>query len=591
MKSVKFRDHKNTIYYVVIGLIVLLGGILRIYFANFEREIVIGTDESSYMFCSKNILKYCTITYDRYGEIFNGLIEATPTITMQIGYPLYLAIFYFFNFDNSSIFLSQIFLSVINIVLVWKIMELVGINKKIIIFILVIFTLYPGNIYNINRLLTENLFTTLFLTFLFFWYTWINKKKYIYLVISSIFLTMSIFVRGSSLPFLFLSIMYILIYSKEKIKSMIYLMNPFILMMIPWIIRNYLVFNKFYVLTLAGENPKIWGAMPYYLDMDSANGKTLSELICSSLSINSFLFIRWRVFGFFNYMFRNVWDESIRHEYLGELLFIHYFVIFSVLLIPIIFYKKDKKTLFLGGIVLGWIILLLPYHALPRYIFPIIPLLFILLGEEIQIICKSIQKKKYKYKYLNNFDKFIWRFFCSIAMIGSILIFYSVFIFSYEIKTEMSEWRLNKYCNTSISNIKSEAIFSKKYVLKDSVNNFQKEIKGKEFITLKDSPAILELPVDITNKKEEKVITKVTMRYNGGYLFDYATIYWHDGNDGIDTPKFNENKVYSYPVNLFQKTHTVYIDSDINSLIIIPYVFANNKFNFDSITIEKYTVQ
>lgn len=585
-------------YYLGIFLILILAIFLRLYYVDYNREITIGGDESAYSYSAKNIIKYHKITNDRYGEMYNGNEKPISTTNLQIGYPLYLAFFYLFSDSNTIIFISQCMMSLLNIILVWKIMDILKIKKKTILFILLLFAIYPGNIYNINRLLTENLFTTLFLIFIYFYLYWMEENKnYIYLFLASIFLTFSIFVRGTALPFLFLCFIHILIYSRDKLKSLLSILIPFFICEIPWIIRNYTILNKICILTEANENPKIWGAMPYYLDMNSSNNYTLSELINNDLIINKFLFFRWRIFGFLQYMFGDVWDEGLRHVNLGKLLFIQYIIIIAVLLIPVIIYNKDKKILFIAAIPLGWVLLLMPYHALPRYIFPIIPIIFILLGKEIDIIYSKFKNKKYiKYSYVSCLESLIWKIFKYYSVIFSLLLFISIFIFAYFINFEMSEWRLNKYYNVSINeveNIYEEGKISYNYGLDNMILNNMIQISNKKFKSDKEAPAIIELPVKpiLRNyNSSEKVVTKITVNSQGGYLFDQMTVYWNDTSEGKEMIKFNENKVYKFPINILQDEHTVYIDGDVTLLLIVPSVFANNSFTIDSIDVTKYKI-
>lgn len=82
---------------------------------------------------------------------------------------------------------------------------------------------------------------------------------------------------------------------------------------------------------------------------------------------------------------------------------------------------------------------------------------------------------------------------------------------------------------------------------------------------------------------QEKVTTKVSINMQGGYLFDYMIVYWKNP----DMEVMDEDHVYCFPINIFQKKHSVYLDGDADSLMIIPMRFRGGRFKFDSITVEK----
>lgn len=586
--------YKHKVYLLTIFLILLFAFFLRIMCVDYNRTIPIGGDESAYDYAAKNIIKYSCFTNDRYGEIYRGEKDIVPTTSIQIGYPIYISFFYLFSNSTKIIFISQCILSMITILLVWRILENIKLNKKIIVLIILLFSIYPGNIYNINRLLTETLFTTLFTAFIYFYLYWIeHSQNHIYLFLASLFLTCSIFIRGTALPFLFLCCLHILIYYKKRIKNIIYLLLPFFILELPWILRNYAIMQKICILSEAGENPKIWGAMPYYLDMASSTGYTFSQLISNDLFINKFLFFRWRLFGFLQYMWGDIWDENMRHSSLGSLLFIQYFIIFALILIPILVKSKDKKMLFIAAIPLGWILLIMPYHALPRYVFPIIPIIFVLLGKELNIIYDIIKRNDGIYNYTSKIEKVLWKIFIVYSVIFSILLFISIFIFSNFINFEISEWRLNKYYNTSINEIKYT--MDKKYITYNSLDNMQLEnmihIKNNKFKSTSTASPIIEIPINLYSSKIDKIVTKVDINIRGGYLYDKMTVYWKDETDSLNVPRFNENKVYQFPINIFQTNHTIYIDGDVSSLIIVPSMFANNTFDISSIDVTKYNLE
>lgn len=72
----------------------------------------------------------------------------------------------------------------------------------------------------------------------------------------------------------------------------------------------------------------------------------------------------------------------------------------------------------------------------------------------------------------------------------------------------------------------------------------------------------------------------------GGFLYDYTTIYWK----GAKTADFSENGYYRVPTNPWRDSVTVYIDDDVNGLMIVPYVFRWATFEVRSARIRKYNI-
>lgn len=82
-------------------------------------------------------------------------------------------------------------------------------------------------------------------------------------------------------------------------------------------------------------------------------------------------------------------------------------------------------------------------------------------------------------------------------------------------------------------------------------------------------------------------MTEVNLNIQGGYIHDYMTIYW----TGKNTKEISENTVYKFPINRFEKSQKIYIDDDVNFLMIVPAVFRGGSFTIDSVQIQKYKVQ
>lgn len=593
---------------VVVILIFIFALTLRVYVSDFDKGIPEYSDGNAYHFSAENILKYKTITNDRDGEIFNGKIPAYPSNTIQPGYPIFLAIVYFFFGDSfRNIVITNIISSLITMFLIYKILREFKLSNNTIYVVLCIVAIYPGFIYNLDVVLTENIYITTLLFYVYYTIKYLNSNKKIYLIISIISLILSSYIRANALPFIAMSC-YLVFTNDYKKQDIILSISIIIIicisLMLPWWIRNYIHFKEFYLFTLAGENPKIWGATPYFIDIYNNSGNTLTEIAKNNYEVNPFLYMKWRICGVVQYMWYDIWDEQIVHpvSFLRPFLFIHQLIIVPMLiLIPKLIYKKDNRILFIASIPILTTIINMFFHGLPRYVYPTIPYILILFGifiNKFKFDKNHISDTKNKTVSNTKSYGYIFKIGYFIALFGScifsIVLIYSVYFFSYDIVKEMSEYRLNKYIGIGIEDIKDET----------KILEINRNIKEMENLTLENydaidilnngvkikgyygSPLILKIN-DIELVNNNSVVTEINLNCKGGYFFDYMTVYWAYKDDNT----FSESKVYRFPVNNLQSQNTIYIEGDISDLMIVPRVFTGTEVNIKDITIQKYRIE
>ncbi len=123
-------------------------------------------------------------------------------------------------------------------------------NKKSFLFSILI-SFLPSNFSFSPYIMSENLFYPLFLTSIYFIYKSFKEEKLRYDIIASIFIALSYLTRVLSLVLLLVVGLLVIIniikrsYNIKKLitKSLAYII-PFILITIPWLIRNLLVFDE-----------------------------------------------------------------------------------------------------------------------------------------------------------------------------------------------------------------------------------------------------------------------------------------------------------------------------------------------------------
>ncbi|MDQ0089964.1 hypothetical protein J2T12_003377 [Paenibacillus anaericanus] len=594
-------------YHVCIICIFLVAIIIRIFTVDTTRQLRTGSDEFVYHYAAENLLKYGTLSYDRDGTMFNGTLEIQPTTVLSPGYPLFIAIIYsLFNNSTQAVIIIQLILSIICLWFIYKTLSILKLKKPYIIITLLLSSLYPGFLYNIDRMLTEQLFTTLFLIFVYCFLKGMQENSTIIIGISALFLSCATHVRALAFPFLLLACLFLIIYERQHKSQMFKKLSVFIgivfLFMLPWWIRNWVTFDSFMLFSEAGENPKVWGAVPYFLDMTSTYNQSLNEIIQNNTYSNPMLYYKWRIFGFFQYMWGDLWDENLvhPHTFLRPFLLLQQLIVVPcIAAIPLIIKNCKKDVIFISCIPIGFTLMNMPFHGLPRYVYPSLPLVFILVGVLLEKAGGLIFRKGRNYSpeasplfsWQHIADCWMRRCYFLFACLFSLILLYSVYIFAYNIGGEMSAYRLSKYMGISHTSLdEKDIITTNKYgtnnlsienVILSSKNGddiYKNDLGGPTIIRLKDQSTL--------DLKSSGIVSEVNLDFQGGYIYDYLTVYW----TGTNTPDISEDKVYKFPINSFQRSHKIFIDDNVNSLMIVPAVFSGGSFTLDSIEIFKYEV-
>ena len=180
------------------------------------------------------------------GKGFSNL-DGTPTAYVAPGYSFFLAIVYFiFGIDINMIRVAHIFLDSINCILLFFISYSLTKNKISSYATSVVYAIYPLFFYQAGLLITETLFTfTLGLYFLFAFKIFESKRLYLkQFLILGILLGISSMVRPNALiligaPF------FMIFFSQLKARHFISYLFGLLILLAPWIIRNYIYFDQF----------------------------------------------------------------------------------------------------------------------------------------------------------------------------------------------------------------------------------------------------------------------------------------------------------------------------------------------------------
>lgn len=366
-----------------------------------------GRDASLYAQMANQILNEGVYGYDTYhtGEIVKNAF-VTP------GHPLYLVTTFFIAnlLHMDQLDLARIFnmiLSVGTIFLIYLIAMNLFKKESVALISAVLYATYFSPLHYFRTTLTEipGIFM-LCLTVLFFIKAFYGNQAKDHLLFS-IFFCIAVMIRPTPAPLILLGIGAVLCkYGiKESVKiGLLWVMGP-IMIILPWVIRNYIAFGELYIFSshagnslYAGSNPyNIYSFSDYYREMH-ALGYDQSQYawykIKAGFVTNFPLWFSWFTVGKTIHLFQYVDSYVHYHDYKGFKLFElqHYFLVIVGSISGIIFRKHQGVAIVLS-ILLGYIALSNLFLTIPRYGFYIIPMLCILAGYGLNQLVTIFTKK------------------------------------------------------------------------------------------------------------------------------------------------------------------------------------------------------
>lgn len=603
------KDRKSKLIIMLLFLIICIFLIMTISRNQIESMTVSGSDGMTYFNAARNLQKYHILTHDRDGSMFEGLTEAVPTDTLAPGYPLFLRVlFAVFPTSLNTVFASNVVLGVVTILLLWGMLRALQVSPWISLLITFLYANYPTTVDMTTTCLTENLFCPLLFGSCYCCILACKQERGNILGAGGFFLLgLASTVRGQA--FLFLPLQLILLLSDRKkrknwVRWIGISLGTILILYLPIWIWLASQMGRFVFYPTAGDGPRIWGAMPYFIDMTWTGNKSLAQIQEYNSSVAQGEYFRWRTFGMLWRMWFDCWSEDLPHSwYLTHWsLWLHTLIVLpTLILIPFFGRRYSREELYLASVPIVLSLACLVYHGLPRYVSAGYPILFVLAGCNMERIWKGLSAFIHQNRVKNsatrrNTESVGWKRNVAMGIVGilSVALFYSVCIFPWRVDEEQSSYRLKKYENISLEEAKlgerlSSQIFGEQEI---SVWNAVPEGEGRYWITWQDH-AIIQLTSLEKNPNNdiEKTVTRVILDVDGGNLYDFSTIYWQTE----DVQTWSEDHVYSIPRSNLEWMEAdlpeIWIDGDAESLLIVPALFRGNEIKINQIIVEKYAIK
>ncbi|NLJ07514.1 MAG: glycosyltransferase family 39 protein [Sphingobacteriales bacterium] len=227
--------------------------------------------------------------------------EDNPTAYYPVGYPAFLAIvFRIFSCDVWVARITNLFLYLIAVFVFYNLLKSSVPNPHIAGWSAILLSVYPNHVAYVNLVYNEIFFLFLFLTAIYFLLNHLNNNR-LYLIISSVLWDLAVLTRPA--VFFIPLLIILLIYRRNirlALKKSIFVLLVMAIVILPWSIRNYKVFNDFVPVStnsgldlLIGNNPDAEGRFYRHADffkgIDQAKNEAEYNRIATRMAIDYIL--------------------------------------------------------------------------------------------------------------------------------------------------------------------------------------------------------------------------------------------------------------------------------------------------------------
>ena len=338
-----------------------------------------------------NLISHGVLSYKNFGNFM------LPNLFMPPLYAYYLYVFSFLNLEFHNyinlILFSQMFLASISVIIFYKINK-IFFTQKICFYSSLLFSIFPLYAYSCSQISSISLQTFFLLLFFYFFFQLAEKKGSISILIFSLTSGLLILLRGEFFIILIFSILYLFFFFKVKIKNILLIVLITLITISPYLIRNFLVFEKITITKSVGFN--LWKGNNFHSEVEGSElmDKNLKEKI-SMVSEDKFYRINLDKI-FMDEAIKNIANEPTKYlklffkkvaaflfldtnssqtNYYNPLHYLPVVILGAMSLAGIIFpHKKSSKMNYLIFVFILYIIIFSSFFILPRYKLVILPL-------------------------------------------------------------------------------------------------------------------------------------------------------------------------------------------------------------------------
>ena len=198
-----------------------------------------------------NLVNHKTLSFEKLDNLL------IPNLLMPPLYSYYLYIFSFFNLEIKNFILlilfSQILLASISVGIFYKINKLFF-SQKISFYSSLFFSLFPIYLYACSQISSVSLTIFLALFFYYYFFKLSNNNRFIHIFLFAVIGGLLILLRREFILIFILSIFYLFFYFKISLKNILLAFLITLITISPYMIRNYLIFEKIIIHSSFGFN-------------------------------------------------------------------------------------------------------------------------------------------------------------------------------------------------------------------------------------------------------------------------------------------------------------------------------------------------
>lgn len=216
---------------------------------------------------TKQILIFDSLGYHNLALCIKNNFTFCGNAFRTPAYPFFISIVYFISGNHvAHVIFAQIILSLISIFLVYKIGKELF-SEKIGFIAAVLFSLDLHHLIFVYYILTETIYTTVFLLALLFYIKAIKNNQLKYFLFTGILYGISSLIRPISQFYIYCVFAFTLIYYfknwKNSLRFSFLLLIGYFLSVAPWCARNYNEYGHFALSNIKGYNLLFWNASYY----------------------------------------------------------------------------------------------------------------------------------------------------------------------------------------------------------------------------------------------------------------------------------------------------------------------------------------
>jgi 4-amino-4-deoxy-L-arabinose transferase-like glycosyltransferase len=390
---------------IIFTILIVLGLLLRCYYTDWDKKLTgdeVGYNKMVLQLLHEGVYGYTPYVYSEKPNAFT-----TP------GYPLFLAGCYVvFGYAGDhppvvQIQALQILIQLICAVIMYMIARRMFAHTGISLFIMACYLFHPTFILSPLYLLTETLYGLFFLLFIYLLVRCTKVTKLRWFLLLGVVFGICILIRPTIVPFIVILLAGVAVYGRKHgmaavLKAISTIIIGFVVVMLPWWIRNWITLDKVLLLAEQTGNPLLWGSYPFErrpnvdVSQDPAEmGRIAYERIINGFRNEFFTYLSWYSWGKIMIYISEIFPGlgyMTANKLLSKMITIMHLIVMVIglggLVKIIIHERRNASYMMIALLAVFSILLYLPFSPTPRYFYPTIPLCFLGLGYLLSCIAK-----------------------------------------------------------------------------------------------------------------------------------------------------------------------------------------------------------